>query len=299
MNRRFRTFSVLWFAVVFAASTAAQTFTTIDYPGAVATQARAINAPGDILGTWQDANQNWHGFLLSRGVFVGFDCQGAISTRPNKMNSQGEAVGNYMDAAGKFRGFYLHMALPSSWEEAGARCVAIEPKGSMGKSINTGALGISEAGDIVGQFDDSEGNFHGVLSRGGVHFIFDLVDGPWNGALAITPQGELLGHMRATGDRMKGWWLTRGGLRLIEFPPAESNSMSCPVGVNSKGEVVGHYQRTGDQVRGFLYSNGNYVSIEAPDATYTEARGINDDGVIVGLYTDKNSKTHGFVMRRP
>jgi hypothetical protein len=104
--------------------------------------------------------------------------------------------------------------------------------------------------------------------------------------------------MKAPGDRMKGWILTRGELRVIEFPPAESNAMSCPYGANSRLEIVGHYQRIGEAVRGFLYSNGNYVSIDVPDATATDARGINDDGLIVGHYTDKQSKTHGFLMRR-
>jgi uncharacterized membrane protein len=171
----------------------AQTFTTIDYPGAAATQAKAINARGEILGNWQDAAGNLHAFLLSGSVFVSFDCQGAVSTRPIAMNSKGEAVGQYRDAAGKWRGFYLNMAGPASWEEAGAKCVTVEPKGSVGRDLNTGAFGISEAGEIAGEFDDSEGLYHGVLTRGGVHFTFDLIDGAlWNGALAITPQGDLL-----------------------------------------------------------------------------------------------------------
>jgi uncharacterized membrane protein len=272
---------------------------TIDYPGAVATQAWAINAAGDILGSWQDASNNWHAYFLRGGVFIGFDCQGAVSTLPYALNSKGEAVGAYRDASGKWRGFYLHMASPSSWEEAGAKCVTVEPKGSMGKSSSTGAFGISEGGDIVGEFDDSEGKFHGVLTRGGVHFIFDVADGPWNGAFAFTSQGDMLGHVQATGDRMKGYVLTRDGLQLIEFPPGEANTMTCPFGVNSHGDIVGHYMRTGDQIRGYLYSKGTYVSIDVPEATMTDVRGINDNGLIVGFYTDKNSQTHGFLTRRP
>src|SRR5512139_1979899 len=71
----------------------AQQYTTIDYPGAAATQAVAINQDGTILGTWQDGSGNWHAYLLSGGQFVGFDCQGAVSTRPVSMNSRAEAVG--------------------------------------------------------------------------------------------------------------------------------------------------------------------------------------------------------------
>ena len=97
---------------------------------------------------------------------------------------------------------------------------------------------------------------------------------------------------------MKGWVLTRKALQVIEFPPAESNGMSCPFGANSKGDIVGHYQRVNEQVRGFLLSGGSFLSIEVPESTGTNAYGINDNGLIVGTYYDKSNKTHGFLLRR-
>ena len=44
----------------------AQTFTSIDFPGAIATDAHGINARGDIVGRYVLAGKT-HGFLLSRG----------------------------------------------------------------------------------------------------------------------------------------------------------------------------------------------------------------------------------------
>lgn len=297
MGRMWRFLSILCFAADLTPSAAAQTFTTIDYPGANATQARAINARGDILGNWQDAAGNWHAYVLSGGTFSGFDCQGAVSTMMTSWNSKREAVGTLRDASGKWKGFYLPMGLSSSWEWDGAKCVIVEPKGSIGRSTNTGAFGISEAGDIIGEYDDSQGNFHGVLTRGGVHFIFDIVEGSWNGGFAFTPQGDILGHIQPAGDHMKGWMLTRSGLQIIEFPPGENNSMTCPFAVNAKGDIVGHYQRRGEAIHGYLLSKGTYTSFDVPDSTMTDARGISDEGVIVGVYTDRNSKTHGFVRQ--
>lgn len=40
-------------------------FATIDYPGAILTVAAAISSNGDILGRFQDANNVYHGFLLT------------------------------------------------------------------------------------------------------------------------------------------------------------------------------------------------------------------------------------------
>ncbi len=282
----------------FPAALFAQTFTTIDYPGAVATAPFAINARGEALGAWRDTGGSFHGFYLTRDqVFVGFDCQGAVMTRPHGMNSKGEAVGQYLDASGVWHGFYLDMASPSSWLEAGAQCTALDPTGSIGSDLNTGAFGISEAGVIAGQFENPKGRLHGFLIWGGVYLTFDLVNGATNGAWSITPQGDPLGHLQADGDRMKGWLLTRKGLQLLEFPPAELNIMSCPFGANARGDIVGHYQRAKEQVRGFVYSGGQFLSIEVPNSTATNAYGINDSGVIVGTYYDKNSRIHGFLMR--
>ena len=281
--------------VCIPATLLAQTFTTLDYPGAASTFAYAINARGDILGRFVDAAGYGHAFYLIGGrTYVGFDCQGAVRTRPYGMNSKGEAVGDYQDASGVWHAFYLDMASPASWEEAGARCRTLDPKGSISASAN----GISETGEIAGSFTDAQNRMHAFLLWGQVHLVFDLVDGPTNGALTITPQGDPLGHLQAQGDRMKGWLLSRKGLQVLEFPPAEANGMSCPFGANSKGDIVGHYQRVGEQVRGFLYSGGRFINIEVPDSTGTQALGINEDGLIVGSYNDKNSKTHGFLLRR-
>jgi uncharacterized membrane protein len=283
-------------AACLPAALQAQTYTTIDYPGAASTGLRQISARGDlILGNYTDDVGYTHVFLLIDGrTFAGFDCVGATMTRAYSMNSKGEAVGQYRDTAGVWHGFYLNMALQSSWEEAGARCVSFDPKGS----TNTTPYGISEAGEIAGAFIDAQNNSHAFLKWGETILVFDLVDSPTNGALAITPQGDPLGHLQAKGERMKGWFLTRKGANIIEFPPAENNNMSCPFGVNSKGDIVGHYQRKGEPIRGFVFSGGKYVSFEVPDATATNGNGINDDGVIVGGYTDKNNKSHGFILRR-
>jgi len=52
----------LLFAIAVTCSAArAQSFTTIDVPGAIATQAQGINPAGRIVGAYQDANSLFHG----------------------------------------------------------------------------------------------------------------------------------------------------------------------------------------------------------------------------------------------
>ncbi len=155
--------------------------------GGSSTLAYAINAQGDILGRWVDAGYGHAFFLIGGRTYVGFDCQGAVRTRPYGMNSKGEAVGDYQDASGVWHGFYLDMASPASWEEAGARCVRLDPKGSVSSAAN----GISEAGEIAGSFTDAQNRSHAFLLWGQVYLVFDLLDGPTNGALSRCGRGRL------------------------------------------------------------------------------------------------------------
>ena len=62
------------------------TFTTIDYPGAVATLAVGINAHGQIVGRYVDTSGNYRGYLLSDGNFTRIDVPGASATRPLGIN---------------------------------------------------------------------------------------------------------------------------------------------------------------------------------------------------------------------
>ena len=269
---------------------AAQTFSTLDYPDATATRARGVGPTGNIVGAYVDASGRTHGFLYSGGTWTSIDCEGARLTVAVSTNSLREIVGTYQDGDGIFHPYYMG--------EPGGRCFPLDPKGANGRTADTAATGINDAGEIVGQFEDQNGRFHGFLFRGEIFLTFDLVDGPWNGAFSITPRGDILGHLQATGGRMKGWVMTKNRFEVMEFPPAEENNMSCVFGGNSKGEFVGHYQRRTGPVRGFLYQNGRFDLIDFPDATATDVRGINDDGLIVGMYTAKDGKVHAFTLVR-
>jgi probable HAF family extracellular repeat protein len=86
------------------------------------------------------------------------------------------------------------------------------------------------------------------------------------------------------------------------------NPFPYPVyGINNNGDIVGRYCESAFGFycgirRGYLYDGSTYTYLDHPDAAPpssgangTEARGINDDGLIVGYYYDTNQKTHGFL----
>jgi uncharacterized membrane protein len=89
-----------------------QSFTTINVPGAIATEANGINVQGDIVGFYYSATGDilntvrFHGFLLSKGVFTTIDVPGAGQTGARGINPQGDIVGSYENATGG-HGFLL------------------------------------------------------------------------------------------------------------------------------------------------------------------------------------------------
>src|SRR5215471_16627464 len=81
-------------------------FTTIDVPGALSTNANGINDSGQIVGSFWDG-LNGHGFFLDvDGSFTTIDVPGASSTGASGINNSGQIVGSFVDATGA-HGFFL------------------------------------------------------------------------------------------------------------------------------------------------------------------------------------------------
>src|SRR5436190_16127525 len=82
------------------------TFTTIDFPGAILTNAFGINTRGDIVGNYVNADKSDHGFLLSGGQYSTIDFPGATTTEAFTINPRGDVGGVYI-TAGVTHGFLL------------------------------------------------------------------------------------------------------------------------------------------------------------------------------------------------
>ncbi len=106
---RFAAGFVALFTLLVSASTAfSLTFTTLDFPDATSTSAVGINASGDIVGGYDDADGVGHGFLLAKGTFTTIDVPGATFSAAHGINSAGKIVGEYGDLATfVFHGFLL------------------------------------------------------------------------------------------------------------------------------------------------------------------------------------------------
>src|SRR5262249_45322137 len=92
--------------------TADKAYTSIDYPAALRTSAYGINNKGNIVGFFQDANKNTHGFFYNRvtGSFASIDYPNPVCTTgidARGINKHGDFIGSCTDNAGNFYGYLL------------------------------------------------------------------------------------------------------------------------------------------------------------------------------------------------
>jgi hypothetical protein len=260
-------------------------FTTIAVEGALTTNAQGINAGGDIVGWYVDANSIFHGFLLRDDVFTTIDYPGAVFTDARGIGPGGEIVGTYRlpgEPAVNFHGFLL------------TRQGEFLPVDYPGHT-NTIAQRVLPDGTILGcrHDDDLMATMRGVLIGRSGNDEIDEFASMHNGA---TPDLRRIAglYTNMMANRTEGYVIDDG-----VFTPllVQGSNLTAAWDVNPAGEVVGFFRdATGLQFHGFLLTADEYVPIDVPGATATRAFGINARGDIVGNFVAGGS-TFGFLAR--
>ena len=173
------------------------------------------------------------------------------------------------------------------------------------KATRTAANGNSTH-EIVGEFDDQNGNTHGfILNKG----VFTTVDFP----KATNPPlvtGTSLNGINASGQYMGTYFVDsmtspnhafvweKGHFTTLD-PAGATRSQGGFI--NAKGEAVGTYRDSTQKRHGFVWRKGGFTTFNVPNdhpEFGTVAMGINDIGEVVGNYVDTsgdNFKRHGFL----
>jgi probable HAF family extracellular repeat protein len=261
------------------------TFITIDFPGAILTNAQGINAQGEIVGGYTDTAGRSHGFLLSGGQFQSIDVPNARATLARGIGPGGDIVGSYV-AQVETTSVPAHGFLLNNRGEF----IALDFPGH----LNTIPQRILPDGTIVGCYHDTDtmGTMHGMsYSRGGWDSIAEGMS-MHNGA---TPDGKLIvGFFVDMDNRQKGYFLDRGHLIPFEVPGA---TQTAAWDINPAGVTVGVYRDTAGRFHGFQYDGEAFSRIDVPGATATRVFGINAHGDMVGAYVDAAGRTHGFLAQ--
>jgi probable HAF family extracellular repeat protein len=157
-------------------------FSTINYPGAVQTGVFGINKKGDIVGAFEDTAGNIHGFKFSSGTYTQLDYPGAKElTAATGINNSGDIVGTYADpTTGNAVGFLL----------SGSTYTSIAFPGAPWTWTNA----INNAGIVVGYYFDTSNVYHGFTWDKGTITTIDYGNGYPNTILTgINDGGTMVG----------------------------------------------------------------------------------------------------------
>ena len=275
----FATFSIAW----------AQTYTSFDYPGAVATTLNGGPDPqGTSVGSETDSSGLTHGFTLSKkGVTTQFDPPGSTLTTPNFISPQGTIVGAYNDSGGVSHGFILKGGNYTIVDFPGANgtsLTGINPSGEM--------TGFSCSDPACGSTGNTTTNHSFTVSKKGAFNSFDPPGAVSDEASTVNPSGAVVGAYKDSGGVTHGYLLYHGTFVTTDFPGA---TFTFDGGNNPEGDIIGAWTDSGGVTHGFLLSHGVYTSFDFPGATLTDAAGINPGGIIVGIWVDSAQGVHGFI----
>jgi YVTN family beta-propeller protein len=269
-------------------------FQAFDPPGSVDTVSHAINNHGQSVGRFQDAGGVVHGYLRQPdGSFVTIDPPGAVLTDAFGINDAGIIVGIWQAANGVLHGFIR--------SSSGSYTTTDFPG-----AVDSEFTDINSSGTLVGNYDlgDPTTNIAFIEARGVFTSFEDPSAAPMEtAALAIN-----------AGNFVTGFFDDPAGNEhsFIRSPNAQFTNFDFPIAdvtdalqMNDLGQIVGQYA-TNFPIHGFVLTgalglNGmaspcQFLSFDYPDSRNSGARGINNAGVITGIFRVRGSEArHGFL----
>jgi probable HAF family extracellular repeat protein len=167
-------------------------FTTLDFPNSIYTGPSAINSSGEVVGSFFGNNQIVHGFLYANGTFTQLDCPNSGASFASGINSSGEIVGSCFYNS-TYHGFLLSNKTYTAIDFPGAESTnanGINDEGAIagdytvdtshgftyiggvftqvdigGGAVATALNRITNAKNVIGYYEDSLGELHGVIGK--------------------------------------------------------------------------------------------------------------------------------------
>jgi probable HAF family extracellular repeat protein len=170
----------------------------------------------------------------------------------------------------------------------------------------TEASGVNDSGQVVGDYRDATtGIFHGFLWDAGQFFTIDVPfsEASSTAASGINNIGQIVGHyFDENVGHDRGFLYNDGIFTSFDFPGAV---VTIPFDINDNGQIVGLFVLgTGSDASSFILDDGTFTTLDVPfsGVLFTQLRGINNQGQIVGRYVQSNPDdpvnpfpSHGFV----
>lgn len=245
-------------------------------PGGASSEAFAINSLGQVVG--RSYAQDEHGFgrrafLYAHGTMTNLglaDVTGALYSSATAVNDAGVVGGQTSN--GIDQGFLF---------ENGVMRPLHTPPGAIGSSLR----GINAAGHAVGEVvvpvGDNQYEHHAFLYADDQMTDLNPVFGQdYSDAAAINDSGWIVGQTRTDGLNIRGYILRDGEVTYLDTLGGANSEASA---ISPSGLVAGSSYLASNSEHAFLYDGESMLDLGLlPGATASTARGVNDDGTVVG-----------------
>jgi len=152
--------------------------------------------------------------------------------------------------------------------------------------------GVNESGQAVG----ASGHPHGAdthaffwQKQGGIRDLGTLPGGDYSSAFAINDSGVVVGTSNTSTSTHAFSWTIAQGLQDLGTLPG--TNASAALAINNPGQIVGS-----SGVHAALWSGGNIQDLGTLGGATSEAHGINNPGVVVGV-SDTSTGPHAFLWQ--
>jgi len=111
-------------------------------------------------------------------------------------------------------------------------------------AVGTVLLGINAAGQMVGYFHDSQGNYQSFVDSGGTFTILAAPSAPggtW--AQGINDQGQIVGYYGGFDGQHHGFLYSGGTYTPLDYPSPQTTGTEA-FGINNAGDIVGSVSQT-------------------------------------------------------
>jgi hypothetical protein len=242
---------------------------------------RSVNQQYSLFGGLTSRSSVCPNFVNFQGVSLGII--GADTTVFTGVNNQHQVVG-YFTVGNGVGSFIL-----SNFDPIAGTAITLSSVLVPG-SFGTYALGINDAGNVVGVYFDSQGREHGFLLQGTAYTSIDFPGAVATEALGTNKHGDIVGDYTDSAGVVHGFALMNGRFQKVDAPFASNGLLVT--GINDSRKVVGTYSQGGTtasfsgplgHLQPFSFPQFSRLDVANFPATFaTLANGLNNSQEIVG-----------------
>jgi probable HAF family extracellular repeat protein len=292
-------------------------------------QAKAINASGEVVGLAHNPSNLYHAFLWRNGSMqdlgtLGGDTSGAFDIndanqvvgraarkgdsdsnhaflwQKGSMQDLGTLGGSYGDAFGINSGGQIVGSagtVDNPWSHAFLWTNNMEDLGTLGGN-GSGAWGINSAMQVVGSSSITGSSlYHAFLWQNGSMQDLGTLGGDDSEALAINSYGEAVGYAYTQGSVYHAFLWQGISMQDLGTLGTLGGEFSEALAINGREQIVGISSSGGAFIwqNSTMYNLNDYI-LPRTGWMLAAATGINNAGQICGWGTNPRGQTHAFVL---